>query len=108
VVCKSVIAADDWQRLVDRFGVESMVEVSEVEICTYATNGLPIGRDLIVPHLTPTRVRSAVERLGMNIVELSMTELCEKAGGASRCLVSHVSIEGEVEVPVTYRRPGRP
>lgn len=108
VVCRSVLVGEGWQRLVDRFGLESMIEVSEDEIRSYATNGLPIGRDLIVPHLVPDRVRHALTSLGMRMVELSMTELCEKAGGASRCLVSHVSVPGRFDVPARYRRAYRP
>ncbi len=38
--------------------------------------------------------------LGMRVISLEMKELCEKAGGASRCLVSRARIDpGLVRLP---------
>lgn len=99
VVCPEVIV-EGLDTLERTFGKECMIQVSESEIRDYATNGLPVGRDLLAPHLVPARVREEFTRAGMNIVTLEMRELCEKAGGASRCLVSRASID--VEIPRTY------
>jgi N-dimethylarginine dimethylaminohydrolase len=93
LVCKEVLVGNGWDTLVKAFGKQSLFLVTEQEIRSYATNGLPVGNDWLIPHLTPTRVREQVASWGMNIVELSMTELCEKAGGASRCLVSIASLD---------------
>lgn len=90
LACRAVIEPNAWGKLVERFGKDCIHEVSEDEIRSYATNGLPIGKLLLAPHLLPARVQSLVEELGMTVECMDMSELCEKAGGASRCLV-HVA-----------------
>lgn len=107
VVCVEVICDDGIDRLYARFGHDRIVAVTEAEIRCYATNGLPIGTDLLAPHLVPVRVRDALERCGMNIVTLAMHELCEKAGGASRCLVSYARVPADrlsVPADADYRQ----
>lgn len=93
LVCRDVLAAESWAALVARFGETRLIPVSEDEIKSYATNGLPIGRKLLAPSLVPARVRDRVSALGVEVVSLAMDELCGKAGGASRCLVCHVPAE---------------
>lgn len=88
LACPSVIAVASFDALVRRFGARRIVEVSEDEIRRYATNGLLVGDDLLAPSVTPERVIDLVTALGVRVVRLPMRELCEKAGGASRCLVS--------------------
>lgn len=88
LACREVIAPTSYDALVARFGAARLIEVSEDEIRRYATNGLPIGTDLLAPSLIPERIAELVTRAGMRVVPLAMRELCEKAGGASRCLVS--------------------
>jgi N-dimethylarginine dimethylaminohydrolase len=110
LACRAVIDAGGWAELERAFGAEALVEVSEDEIRTYATNGLPVGNDWLVPHLTPERVTRLAESWGLRVVRLPMIELCEKAGGASRCLVSHARVdEGLVRLPEAHdyrlRRP---
>jgi N-dimethylarginine dimethylaminohydrolase len=90
LVCADVLVGDSLARLEARFGAERVVRVSESEIRSYATNGLPIGKKLLAPSLVPARVRDLVKGFGMDVVLLEMDELCGKAGGASRCLVCHV------------------
>ena len=90
LVCREVFVGDSYRRLEDRFGRESLILVSENEIRSYATNGLALGNVWIVPSVAPKRVVEEVQALGMRIVWLKMKELCEKAGGACRCLVCHV------------------
>lgn len=100
LVCREVMEPSSHDALVARFGAERILEVSEDEIRSYATNGLPIGSTLLAPHLIPPRVAELVTAAGMEVVTLVMRELCEKAGGASRCLVSYASVpEGLVRVP---------
>jgi len=70
--------------------------VTQDEIRCYATNGLPIGISLLAPSIIPPRVRTICEELGMRVVLLPMGELCEKAGGASRCLVSYARVPDEI------------
>ncbi len=89
LVCQDVIVGDGLDRLAARFGGWRLDPVSEDEIRSYATNGLPIGDRWLAPSVVPKRVRDRVAALGMKVVELPMGELCEKAGGASRCLVCH-------------------
>jgi N-dimethylarginine dimethylaminohydrolase len=90
LVCPDVVANDGVLRLEERFGKERILRVTEDEIKSYATNGLPIGNTLLAPSLVPARVRDLVSSLGMTVELLAMDELCGKAGGASRCLVCHV------------------
>ena len=92
LACREVMAPESWDALVARFGAARVLEVTEDEIRSYATNGLPIGRDLLAPSLVPERVVELVTGAGMRVVPLTMLELCEKAGGASRCLVSIASV----------------
>lgn len=100
LACRAVISPASWDALRARFGEERLVEVTEDEIRRYATNGLPIGRDLLTPSVTPPRVARLVTDLGMRVISLEMKELCEKAGGASRCLVSRARIDpGLVRLP---------
>jgi N-dimethylarginine dimethylaminohydrolase len=100
IVCPEVIARSSMGRLDETFGHDRLVPVSLDEIRSYATNGLPMGRDILAPHLTPARVRRLLGELGMNVVVLTMEELCEKAGGASRCLVSQARVgESAVVIP---------
>ncbi|HEU4538744.1 MAG TPA: hypothetical protein VFS00_31710, partial [Polyangiaceae bacterium] len=111
LACRSVIDPAGWNELERAFGAEALVEVSEDEIRAYATNGLPVGGDWLVPHLLPARVEALAASWGVRVVRLPMVELCEKAGGASRCLVSHARVsEGIVRVPEGHdyrrQRPG--
>jgi N-dimethylarginine dimethylaminohydrolase len=81
------------QLLARRFGADCLVKVSELEIRQYATNGLAIGHSWIVPSVVPPRIVRLAQDLGMRVHSIVMSELCEKAGGASRCLVCRVPAE---------------
>ncbi len=87
LACADVLHEDSLALLEARVGRDRMHFVTEEEICCYATNGLPVGDTVLAPSILPQRVRGLIEREGFKVVELSMPELCEKAGGASRCLV---------------------
>jgi N-dimethylarginine dimethylaminohydrolase len=87
LVCADVIEEDSVALLEARFGKDRIHLVSEDEIRLYATNGLPVGDTVLAPSILPERVRKVMERGGMKVAEIAMPELCEKAGGASRCLV---------------------
>jgi N-dimethylarginine dimethylaminohydrolase len=95
LVCPEVIVGDGMARLEAAFGKDAVVPVSGEEIRLYATNGLPIGREVLAPHLTPPRVIERMRGFGLEVVLLPMRELCEKAGGASRCLVSRARIDAD-------------
>jgi N-dimethylarginine dimethylaminohydrolase len=100
LVCPEVIAGDGMAQLAEAFGAEALVPVTVDEIRRYATNGLPVGREVLAPHLTPERVVELLRSFGLGVVVLPMVELCEKAGGASRCLVSRARVEeGRVTIP---------
>jgi N-dimethylarginine dimethylaminohydrolase len=101
LVCPDVVAGDGLARLEEAFGKEALIAVSVDEIRSYATNGLPVGREILAPHLTPARVVDRFRDLGLGVVLLPMVELCEKAGGASRCLVSRARVD---EARVTIGR----
>ncbi|MFO0593482.1 MAG: hypothetical protein U0441_38430 [Polyangiaceae bacterium] len=106
LACRAVIASASWEALRARFGDARIVEVTEDEIRAYATNGLAIGRDLLAPSVTPARVIDLVTGLGVRVAPLAMRELCEKAGGASRCLVSRAQIdERAVRLPAENLLP---
>jgi N-dimethylarginine dimethylaminohydrolase len=100
LVCPDVVQGDGMERLAARFGRDRLLPVTEAEIRAYATNGLPIGDAVLAPSLVPDRVRGLFEASGLRVEALVMSELCEKAGGASRCLVSHAQVEpGSVTIP---------
>lgn len=104
VVCPDVIAGDGVDQLAARFGRDRLLFVSLEEIRRYATNALPIGDAILAPSLLPDRVRSLFAGLGLSVQLFPMTELCEKAGGASRCLVSHARLdEGRARIPDEHR-----
>ena len=86
VVCPELLVSG-YDQLVDAFGKDRIIEITEQEARRYSTNALPVGQHLIAPSIAPQRVLDALADAGMNIVSLPMRELCEKAGGASRCLV---------------------
>ena len=100
LVCPEVLLGDGLARLHAAFGEETIVAVSVDEIRSYATNGLPIGADVLAPHLVPARVTDLMKSWNLRVITLSMTELCEKAGGASRCLVSHARVDAaKITIP---------
>ncbi|MFT3776087.1 MAG: hypothetical protein QM820_62890 [Minicystis sp.] len=107
LVCPDVIAGDGVARLEAAFGKDAIVPVSVDEIRLYATNGLPVGNEVLAPHLTPARVIDLMRSWGLGVVVLPMGELCEKAGGASRCLVSRARVdEARITIPaeLDYRK----
>jgi N-dimethylarginine dimethylaminohydrolase len=87
IVCADVVDDDSLALLEARVGRDRMHFVSEEELRCYATNGLPVGRSLLCASGLPSRVRKLLERRGAEVVELPMLELCDKGGGASRCMV---------------------
>lgn len=108
LVCPDVILGDGVDRLLDRFGRDRVVPVAEDEIRSYATNGLPVGKAWLSPSVVPPRVVDLVRGFGMEVELLDMRELCEKAGGASRCLVcvapgvaDLVRLDAAVRLPAT-------
>jgi N-dimethylarginine dimethylaminohydrolase len=104
LVCRDVFVSDSAERLERRFGKQRIIDVSEQEIRHYATNGLPVGDGWIAPSVAPGRVRQLVESLGLRVRLLPMRELCEKAGGASRCLVCHApDLAGPLRIPEQHR-----
>jgi len=104
MVCPEVVAPDSFALLRERFGEARLLRVTEDEIRRYATNGLPLGWDLLAPSVVPEAVRVRLEGLGMRVVSLTMRELCEKGGGSSRCLVSRARVaEDAVRIPAEVR-----
>lgn len=100
LVCPDAFLDDGLARLTKAFGPEVIVPVSVEEIRSYATNGLPIGNDVLAPHLIPARIVDLMKGWGLNVITLPMVELCEKAGGASRCLVSYARVdEAKITIP---------
>lgn len=100
LVCPDVLLGDGLAKLEQAFGAEAIVPVSVDEIRAYATNGLPLGGDVLAPHLVPTRVTDLMKSWNLRVITLPMVELCEKAGGASRCLVSHARVDAaKITIP---------
>jgi N-dimethylarginine dimethylaminohydrolase len=87
LVCADVVEDDSLAVLEARFGRDRLHFVSDEEVQAYATNGLVVGDTVLAASILPQRVRRLLERDGMKVAELAMVELCEKAGGAARCLV---------------------
>jgi N-dimethylarginine dimethylaminohydrolase len=104
LVCREVFEPASLRALEERFGAARLWAVSEDEIRCYATNGLPVGNVWLVPSVVPQRVTAMVEAAGMEVRSLPLVELCEKGGGASRCLVSHARLEAStVRIPEAHR-----
>ncbi len=104
LVCPEGLTPASYASLEQRIGRERLLAVTQEEIRCYATNGLPLGKELLAPSVLPARVRALVEAQGMRVTTFVMRELCEKGGGASRCLVSHARLEpGAVTLPEEYR-----
>jgi N-dimethylarginine dimethylaminohydrolase len=104
VVCPEVIAPPSYGLLEQRFGRDRLLTVTKEEIRSFATNGLPIGKELLAASVLPERVRSLLEAQGMRVTTFVLRELCEKGGGACRCLVSHARLEpGSVQIPEEHR-----
>jgi N-dimethylarginine dimethylaminohydrolase len=100
LVCPEVLLGDGLAALTRAFGAEALAPVSVDEIRAYATNGLPIGTDVLAPHLVPARITDLLKSWSLQVITLPMIELCEKAGGASRCLVSHARVEAaKITIP---------
>lgn len=99
LVCADVMHEDSLALLEARVGRDCLHFVSEEEIQLYATNGLPVGDTVLCPSVLPQRVRKLIEREGYTVAELGMPELCEKAGGASRCLVCVFRDAPDLEIP---------
>ena len=92
LACRSAFAPASWDMLTARFAI---VEITEPELRLYATNGLEVGKTFLAPSCAPSRVLDLVSASGLTVKTLSMTELCEKAGGASRCLVSVADLDAQ-------------
>jgi N-dimethylarginine dimethylaminohydrolase len=104
LVCPEVIAPPSYTLLEQRFGRERLLTVTKEEIRNFATNGLPLGKELLAPSVLPERVRALLEAQGMQVTTFELRELCEKGGGACRCLVSHARLApGSFQVPEEYR-----
>ena len=99
VACADVIEDDGLAKLETRFGRDRIHFVSAAEMECYATNVLPVGDTILAPKLLPARVRRLFEKQGMKVVELDLTELCDKAGGAARCLVSRATVADDLVIP---------
>jgi N-dimethylarginine dimethylaminohydrolase len=107
LVCREVMSPASFAALSARFGASALFEVTEQEIRSYATNGLPVGRSLLAPSLAPARVLGWLEQQGMEVVRLHLDELCGKAGGASRCLVSVADVVARVPEAYTLSAAAR-
>jgi len=93
VVCPAVLQGDSFERLQLRFGRDVLLEVSEADIREYVTNGLPMARELLAPTVTSPEALAPLTARGVELVRVDLSELCDKAGGASRCLVSRAFID---------------
>jgi len=91
LVCPDVFERASLERLRD-LAPGRLVEIGLDEVRSYATNGLLVtleGRaTLLAPAVAPARVVGLLRERGVDVRTLDLRELCEKAGGASRCLVS--------------------
>jgi N-dimethylarginine dimethylaminohydrolase len=104
MVSADVLEDDSIAVLEARFGRDRLHFVSAEEVHAYATNLLVVGDTALAPSILPQRVRRAMEREGMKVVELAMTELCEKGGGASRCLACVATgVDATIELPPDAR-----
>lgn len=103
LVCADVLHEDSLAVLEARVGRDRMHFVTQEEMHLYATNGLPVGDTVICPSIISPRVRALMEKEGYKVAELAMSELCEKAGGASRCLVCRFDDAPEIVIPDAYR-----
>lgn len=74
--------------------------LSEAEAMTFCANSVVVGRTVVMP-ACPDRVRHWLERRGLEVVVVDVTEL-QKGGGAVRCLTNPLDVRlgrDLVEVP---------
>ncbi|WP_051706353.1 dimethylarginine dimethylaminohydrolase family protein [Nocardioides aequoreus] len=74
--------------------------LSEAETMTFCANSVVVGRTVVMP-ACPDRVRHWLERRGLEVVVVDVTEL-QKGGGAVRCLTNPLDVRlgrDLVEVP---------
>jgi len=102
-LCADAIDEHSIAILEAKIGRDRTHFVSEEEIRLYATNALPIGKTLLAPSIMPVRTQKLAEHAGMTVKLFEMKELCEKAGGASRCLVCKVEKAENISIPDEYR-----
>jgi N-dimethylarginine dimethylaminohydrolase len=103
-VCADAVEENSLALVEAKIGRDRTHLVSEAEIQLYATNALPVGDTLLAPSIMPARTQKLAERDGMKVKLLEMKELCEKAGGASRCLVCRVpALPDDLVVPEEHR-----
>ncbi len=91
LVCADTVDHNSLALLEAKIGRDRLRFVTEEEMRAYATNALPIGKTLLAASSLPEQTRHVLEGLGLELRFLTMNELCDKAGGASRCLVCHVA-----------------
>ncbi len=104
LVCADVVEDDSLAVLEARFGRDRLHFVTDEEVQAYATNGLVVGDTVLAASILPQRVRRLIEKDGLKVAELAMVELCEKAGGASRCLACVATgLEATLEIPEDAR-----
>jgi N-dimethylarginine dimethylaminohydrolase len=74
------------QNLIKRL-VPNLYKLSEEEARAYAANSFVSGHDIIIAAGTPDRFRSTLQKLGLTIHEVDVSEF-KKAGGGIRCLIN--------------------
>ena len=100
LVCADAVSDDSLALLEAKIGRDRIHFVSEPEIRSYATNALPVGDTLLAASILPERVQRLLAKDGVKVELLEMKELCEKAGGASRCLVCQIrSLPDDFTIP---------
>lgn len=99
IVCADVVDDDSLALLEARLGRDRVHFVSEDEMHHHAANVLPVGDKVLVPHVLQPRVRKILERQRLEICDLEMQELCDKAHGACRRFVCKIDDADDVVVP---------
>lgn len=72
-------------------GVE-VVRVSEADTLAYACNALAIGGHWLAPRGISAELRATIAALGLEVVELELSELFGKGGGGPRCMVNELGV----------------
>lgn len=99
LVCADVVDDDSLANLEARCGRDRVHFTSEDEMHHHAMNLVVIGDTVLAPEVLQPRVRKILDKHGLTIVDLELSELCDKAHGASRRFVCRVEDADDIVVP---------
>ncbi len=103
LVCPEALLEGDYERLKAFVGDVEVVELSVEQSEGYDTNALQVDETVLAPQSFSDRARGGAEGLGLEVVELNLSELFSKGGGAPVCLTNRLWGLEAAEIPPALR-----